>query len=87
METNKIYNGSALEVLPRTKSGRFVKGFRYSPKTEFLRNTHWREPKPYWDKDWLETEYLIKDKTAQTIAKEQGCDENNIFYFLHKFNI
>ena len=42
---------------------------------------------PYWNKGWLQGEYLLKGKAASTIAKEQGCSENNILYFLNKFKI
>lgn len=65
----------------------FVKGVRASPETEFKKGEHWREPKPYWDKVWLYTEYLGKDKSAKQIADEQGCKENNILYFLKKHGI
>jgi len=61
--------------MKRDKSGRFVEG------------GHWREPKPYWDKGWLEHEYIASDKPASQIAAEQGCTENNILYFLKKHGI
>jgi len=56
-------------------------------KGQFIKGTHWREAKPYWDKEWLYTEYIINQKTASQIAKEQGCKENNILYFLKKHEI
>ena len=57
------------------KTGRFLKGYTY------------RQPKSYWDKNWLYNEYIKKKKSAKSIAEEQGCKENNILYFLEKFGI
>lgn len=45
-----------------------------------------REPKPYWRKDWLQREYS-KGRSAAEIAKEFGCIENNVLYFLAKHGI
>ena len=69
----------------RDKKGKFLKGKHPSPKTEFKEGQHWRKPKIYWDKKWLENEY--ENKPAKQIATEQGCHENNILYFLNKFGI
>ena len=77
-----------MEDQPRDKiTGRFLVGNRYSPTTEFKRGQHWREPKPYWDKDWLFSEYVSKGKSPEYIAQENGCKPNNILYFLSKFGI
>ena len=59
----------------RNEKGQFVKGYTY------------RNPKPYWNKEWLWKEYIEKKKSAKQIAEEQGCKENNILYFLEKFGI
>ena len=59
----------------RNKKGQFLKGYTY------------RKPKSYWDRNWLWEEYKEKEKSAKQIAKEQGCKENNILYFLAKFRI
>ncbi len=56
-------------------------------KGQFIKENHWRNHKPYWDKEWLENEYITKKKPANQIAKEQGCKENNILYFLNKYGI
>jgi len=69
----------------RDKKGRFIKGIHYSPQTEFKKGQHWRKPKLYWDKNWLENEY--KNKSANQIAREQKCTVNNILYFIKKFGI
>ena len=59
----------------RNEKGQFVKGF------------HWRHSKPYWERTWLQHQYTIMCKSANQIAKEQGCKENNILYFLKKHDI
>jgi len=69
----QIYLGDALEK--RNRKGQFIKG------------SHWREPKPYWEKSWLQHQYTIMCKSAKQIAKEQKCKENNILYFLKKHEI
>lgn len=72
---------------PRSSDGRFLKGVHYSTETEFKKGSHWRKPKPYWNRDWLVHEYCDLEKPANQIAEEQGCFENNILYFLKKFQI
>jgi len=71
----------------RDKNGRFIKGIHSSQKTEFKEGHHWRKPKPYWSKEWLWKEYRENEKSANQIAKEQGCKENNILSFLKKLGI
>jgi hypothetical protein len=56
-------------------------------KGQFLKGTYWQSPKLYWQKDWLINEYIVNNKSANQIAIEQGCKENNILYFLEKFFI
>ena len=56
-------------------SGQFKKGYTY------------RKHKPYWEKDWLQDEYTSLNKSANQIAKEMGCTENNILYWLKKHKI
>jgi len=71
----------------RDGKGRFTKGHHPSPNTEFKKGHHWREPKPYWNSEWLKEQYIDQQRSASHIAEEQGCNENNILYFLNKFNI
>lgn len=54
---------------------------------QFLKGHHWRKPKPHWSFQWLEREYLAKQRSAAEIAEEVGCKENNIHYWLHKHGI
>ncbi len=56
-------------------------------KGQFSKGYTWREEKPYWNKRWLQHRYTIMCKPASQIAKEQGCKENNILYFLNKHGI
>jgi hypothetical protein len=56
-------------------SGQFKKGYT------------WRQPKPYWHKEWLVNEYICLGKSAADIAREQGCLDTNIHYFLKKHGI
>ena len=52
----------------RSKEGRFIEGVHYSPETEFKKGTHWRESKPYWNKDFLEDLYINQKKSSQEIS-------------------
>ena len=71
----------------RDSKGRFVKGDRPSRATEFKPGQHWREPKIYWEHDWLYRQYVELERSAAEIASDFGCVEQNIFYFLRKHNI
>ncbi len=64
-----------MSSLMRNEKGQFSKGHTY------------RKPKPFWNKEWLLTEYIHNKKSTRQIAKEQGCNHNNILYFLKKFKI
>ena len=46
-----------------------------------------REPKPYWNKKWLEREYVARKRSAFEIASEYGGSEGNVLYFLSKHSI
>lgn len=56
-------------------------------KGQFTKGYTWRTPKPYWDKGWLYRQYVVLGKSSADIAKEFGCRDSNIQYFLKKFNI
>lgn len=56
-------------------------------KGQFKKGYSCRSKKPYWDKKWLYNEYINENKSASKIAVEQGCTENNIFYYLKKHGI
>jgi len=75
------------DAVKRDKKGRFVKGESASPETQFKKGEHWREKKPYWEKEWLEDQYWNKNRSAMDIANMFGVTENAIFYWLDKHNI
>ena len=71
----------------RNDKGQFTKGHHFSPETEFKKGQHWRPKKPYWDKDWLENEYAVKERSADDIARQFGITEAAILFWLRKHNI
>ena len=68
-------------------NGRIKPGQRLSPATEFKKGQHWREPKPHWERDWLVREYVDLRKSAFDIAKDVGCTDANIIFWLKKHGI
>lgn len=44
-------------------------------------------PRPWMDKQWLENEYVIKDRSTREIAEEYGCKPNTIQCWLVKHGI
>jgi 5-methylcytosine-specific restriction protein A len=62
-------------VMRDKRNGRFLKGYTY------------RKEKPFWNKEWLFIEYISKGKSAQEIADENNCINNNILFWLNKHNI
>ena len=71
----------------RDNKGQFVKGERSHPETEFKKGEHWRLKKPHWDRVWLFNEYITEQRSAQDIAKAEGCTEAAILFWLRKHNI
>lgn len=71
----------------RNKDGTFQKGKRYSPSTEFKKGEHWRERKPFWQRDWLDNEYTTKKKSANEIASRFGVKDSSIYFWLKKHGI
>ena len=67
--------------------GRFKKGERRGRATEFKKGEHWRPRKPYWDKEWLENEYVNKQRSMAEIAAEFGITENAIYFWARKLGI
>ncbi len=56
-------------------------------KGQFVKGTHWRERKPWWDRAWLANLYEGSGMSAMDIASANGTTENNILYWLHKHKI
>ena len=53
----------------------------------FRKGAHWRPRKPYWDREWLNEEYTLKQRSAAEIAREFGITENALLFWLHKHQI
>lgn len=53
----------------------------------FVKGSHWRKPKVYWNKSWLEEQYVELKRSAASIAEQSGCTENNILFWLAKHQI
>lgn len=89
----RIIQGDALQELAKLPAesvrfdGRFHKGERRSPGTEFKPGQHWRPRAAHWDREWLVREYATKRRPANEIAEEIGCTENNILFWLAKHGI
>ena len=58
-----------------------------SANGRFRKGTHWRDKKPFWDKEWLEAEYTVKQRSAADIAKQFGLRETALHYWLNKHGI
>jgi hypothetical protein len=68
-------------------NGQFKKGEHRSRATEFKKGQHWRPRKPFWEKAWLENEYVGKQRAAIDIAAQFGVGETAILFWLKKHNI
>jgi hypothetical protein len=67
---------------------RIKPGQRLSPATEFKPGHTTREWKPWWEKSWLENQYVILRKNCAEIAKENNLrDSSAIGYWLRKHGI
>jgi len=53
----------------------------------FIRGTHWRPRQLFWDKHWLDNEYIQKDRSALDIANQFGITEAAILFWLRKLEI
>lgn len=71
----------------RNEFGRFIKGKRYSPSTEFKKGHHWRKPQLFRDRDWLHNEYIAKKRSSCDIAKDFEVTDSAIIFWLKKHNI
>ena len=76
----RIIRGNALNLplkdnTVRNEKGQFQKGECRWPR------------KPYWNKEWLEDEYLNKYRSAADIANEFSVTEGAILQWLKKHNI
>lgn len=56
-------------------------------KGQFAPGTHWRTPKPWWNKEWLQERYITRGESAEDIAKAGGVTANAILFWLKKHRI
>ena len=56
-------------------------------KGQFIKGTHWRKHKPWWDYNWLYDQYITCGRSAADIALEGGVGETAILYWLAKLEI
>lgn len=61
---------------PRKPNGQFVKG-RHA----------YREPQPHWERDWLVREYQEKGRSCGDIARQIGCTDANVLFWLRRHDI
>ena len=54
---------------------------------QFVKGTHWRTRKPFWDKAWLENEYITEGRSSAEIAADFGLRDTAILYWLKKHGI
>ncbi len=54
---------------------------------QFVKGTHWRPQKPWWNRDWLYDQYVQCRRSASDIAQEGGVGETAILYWLTKHKI
>lgn len=67
--------------------GRFKKGERRSPATEFKPGQHWRPPQAFRDREWLEAEYVAKGRSTGDIAAQFGVVDGAVIFWMQKHGI
>jgi 5-methylcytosine-specific restriction protein A len=71
----------------RDQKGRFVKGEHYNQKTEFKPGEHWRPHQAFREKEYLNEEYINKQRSASDIAREFNVGDTAILFWLAKHDI
>lgn len=71
----------------KNNDGRFKKGERRSPTTEFKPGQHWRPVQSFREKEWLEQEYVVKQRSTGDIAAEFGVTDAAVLFWLRKHGI
>jgi hypothetical protein len=67
--------------------GRFVKGERSSPATEFKTGQHWRPHQVFRGRDYLQREYVEKGRSAADIGREFGVGISAIQFWMRRHGI
>lgn len=58
-----------------------------NPKGQFLKGTHWRDPKPFRERAWLLENYQRLGRSTGDIAREFGTTDAAILFWLRKHKI
>ena len=80
-----ILHGHVLDRLAELPDGSVR--IKRRPNGTFLPGTHWRQPKPFWKKEWLIQEYVIEKRSTAEIASKFGLQDSAIIYWLKKHRI
>lgn len=57
------------------------------PNGQFVQGTHWREPQPFREKEWLVEQYELLGRSLGDIAKQFGTTEPAIRFWMRKHGI
>ena len=60
---------------------------QHNARGQFVKGTHWRTSKPFWEKAWLEEEYIAKQRSTAEIGADFGLRDTAIQYWLRKHGI
>lgn len=66
---------------------RIKPGQHLSKATEFKPGQHWRQPAPWWKREWLWNEYIDKGKSASEIALGRNVTPGAILFWIKKHGI
>ena len=56
-------------------------------KGRFVKGQHWRPRQPFWDREWLYTEYVVKGRSEADIAAQFSVTPNAIWFWMRKHGI
>jgi len=71
----------------RNEKGQFIKGSTFGTEYRFKKGEHWRDEKPFWNKEWLFNEYVINQKSCSEIASWFSISPQAIVFWLRKHDI
>jgi thymidylate synthase (FAD) len=86
-ELRKLPDESVHCCVTSPRDGRFQKGERRSPATEFKPGQHWRPAQAFRDAAWLFAEYVNSGRSASEIAAQFCVSEGAIHFWLRKHGI
>lgn len=57
------------------------------PNGQFEKGEHWREPRPFREKDWLVENYIVQRRSTGEIAAQFGTTDAAILFWLRKHGV